>query len=77
MNKRQTLEDKFKALLNSLADCECLDDNKFDYIKGEKADYLGDYRKIVFEIKTLIADTEYKVEEAMEPHRNTRRNLTD
>ena len=38
-----------------------------------KADYLADNRKYIIELKSLVSDPNYRVEEVLNPHRSERR----
>ena len=66
-----SLEDRFKAFLNSLHSVESIDDMLSDaeLAHGKRADFLLHRRLIVLEVKSLETDPEHKIEERLAPHR--------
>jgi hypothetical protein len=66
-----SLEERFKTFLGQLDNAESIDDmlSEAKLAYGKRADFILDGRRIVLEIKSLIMDPEYKVEEWLAPHR--------
>jgi hypothetical protein len=66
-----TLEQRFKDFIATLSEIENIDELSLTdpQRRAEKADYFGENRSLVIELKSLDTGTNSKVEEILEPHR--------
>ncbi|MCW5962331.1 MAG: hypothetical protein KIS76_19375 [Pyrinomonadaceae bacterium] len=69
---KKSLDQRFKDFLNTLSEIENIDQLNLTHQqkRAKKADYFGQNRKLIIELKSLETDTQPKVEKILEPHQS-------